>query len=189
MTGASRPTAIRDLAELVAKRVFLRHGAARSAHYTVAENRLKNDSNDSPGRGLGNDSKMTQMTHQPPPRPPQQMPRLAIAPRPRRMRHPPSPSGNGTLRGHPSKPVINTTTPTNRTPLNLPPLGPLGNERASGRGNPNVNRFTRICSCSIGQFLYPSNRFGVFMPDILSQLAIPAAESVSFRATYPQQKQ
>lgn len=59
-TGASRPTAIRDLADLVAKRVFARHGAGRSAYYTLAVNRLKNDSDailNSRGKGnSGNNS-------------------------------------------------------------------------------------------------------------------------------------
>jgi predicted HTH transcriptional regulator len=46
ITGASRPTAIRDLATLVQKGVFIRRGAARSAHYVLGGKRLKNDSND-----------------------------------------------------------------------------------------------------------------------------------------------
>lgn len=50
-TGTSRPTAIRDLAELVGKGVFLRVGEARGAFYVVAKKRLENDSNDStPGK-------------------------------------------------------------------------------------------------------------------------------------------
>jgi predicted HTH transcriptional regulator len=61
-TGASRPTAIRDLAKLVTKGVFIRHGAARSAYYTIAEKRLKHDSNDSPERSPAIESEMTQMT-------------------------------------------------------------------------------------------------------------------------------
>jgi ATP-dependent DNA helicase RecG len=46
-TGASRPTAIRDLAELVKKGVLLRVGEARGAFYVVARKRLINDSNES----------------------------------------------------------------------------------------------------------------------------------------------
>lgn len=56
VTGASRPTAIRDLADLVAKGVFARRGEARGAYYVIGGKRLKSDSNDSsPRRG-----KMTQ---------------------------------------------------------------------------------------------------------------------------------
>lgn len=62
ITGASRPTAIRDLAELVAAGVFVRRGSARGAYYTVARKRLAHDSNDSAPRDA-NDSEMTQMTH------------------------------------------------------------------------------------------------------------------------------
>jgi ATP-dependent DNA helicase RecG len=47
ITGASRPTAIRDLADLVDKGVFDRRGAARGAHYLLAAKRLRNDSIDS----------------------------------------------------------------------------------------------------------------------------------------------
>ena len=61
-TAASRPTAIRDLARLVAKGIFVRRGAARSAYYTIADKRLINDSNDSRERAGENESEMTQMT-------------------------------------------------------------------------------------------------------------------------------
>jgi predicted HTH transcriptional regulator len=47
LARASRPTVIRDLADLVAKGVLSRRGAARGAFYVLAGNRLKNDSNDS----------------------------------------------------------------------------------------------------------------------------------------------
>jgi ATP-dependent DNA helicase RecG len=47
VTGASRPSAIRDLADLVAKGVFVRRGEARGAYYVIAAKRLNNDSNDS----------------------------------------------------------------------------------------------------------------------------------------------
>jgi len=43
-TGASRPTAIRDLSDLVAKGVLVRRGATRGAYYVLAGKRLKNDS-------------------------------------------------------------------------------------------------------------------------------------------------
>ncbi len=46
-TGTSRPTAIRDLADLVDKGVFARRGTARGAYYVISVKRLKNDSNDS----------------------------------------------------------------------------------------------------------------------------------------------
>jgi predicted HTH transcriptional regulator len=46
-TGASRPTAIRDLADLVTKGLFMRRGEARGAYYVIAGKRLNNDSNDS----------------------------------------------------------------------------------------------------------------------------------------------
>ena len=46
-TRASRPTAIRDLAELVDRGVFLRVGEARGAFYVIVKKRLDNDSNDS----------------------------------------------------------------------------------------------------------------------------------------------
>lgn len=45
ITGASRPTAIRDIAELVEKSVFSREGSGRGAKYIIANKRLKNDSN------------------------------------------------------------------------------------------------------------------------------------------------
>lgn len=60
-TATSRPTAIRDLAQLVAKGVFVRRGAARSAYYTIADNRLIIDPNDSRERAGKNESEMTQM--------------------------------------------------------------------------------------------------------------------------------
>ena len=65
VTHTSRPTAIRDLADLVAKGVLVRHGVARSASYGMAGMRLKNDSNDSQRNGQTNDSEMTQMNHTP----------------------------------------------------------------------------------------------------------------------------
>jgi hypothetical protein len=46
-TGTSRPTAIRDLSELVNKGVFLRVGEARGAFYVIAGKRLNNNSNES----------------------------------------------------------------------------------------------------------------------------------------------
>ncbi|GBE39013.1 MAG TPA: DUF4062 domain-containing protein [Nitrospirae bacterium] len=55
-TGASRPTAIRDLAELVDKSIFVRLGKARGAFYIIAGKRLNNDSNDS----VSGKRKMTQ---------------------------------------------------------------------------------------------------------------------------------
>jgi ATP-dependent DNA helicase RecG len=64
-TAASRPTAIRDLADLVTKGVFARHGAGRSAFYTLAVKRLKNDSIDSARRAAGIDSQTTQTAHAP----------------------------------------------------------------------------------------------------------------------------
>ena len=62
LTGASRPTAIRDLAELVAKGVLVRRGAARSAHYTIAEKRFKANADGSRPRAGRNESETTQMT-------------------------------------------------------------------------------------------------------------------------------
>lgn len=47
ITGTSRPTAVRDLAELVEKGVFRREGSGRGTSYSIAAKRLKNDSNDS----------------------------------------------------------------------------------------------------------------------------------------------
>ncbi len=47
VTGASRPTAIRDLADLVDKGVFCRDGAGRGASYSLGRKRLGNDSNGS----------------------------------------------------------------------------------------------------------------------------------------------
>lgn len=82
-TGASRPTAIRDLADLVAKGVFTRHGAGRSAYYTLTPKRLINDSIDSPRRSAGIDSKSTQLTQ---PVPPQRKPGKPSASRPTRGR-------------------------------------------------------------------------------------------------------
>ncbi len=62
----ARATAIRDLADLVAKGVFARHGAARSAYYTLARNQPKIDSIDS-SRSAGEiDSKSTQLTQHTP---------------------------------------------------------------------------------------------------------------------------
>ena len=46
-TGASRPTAIRDLADLVAKGIFARRGEARGAYYVIVGKRINSDSNDS----------------------------------------------------------------------------------------------------------------------------------------------
>ena len=63
VTHASRPTAIRDLADLVGKCVFVRRGVGRSAAYVMATRRLINDSNDSRRHGRANDSQTTQMTH------------------------------------------------------------------------------------------------------------------------------
>jgi hypothetical protein len=60
--ATTRATAIRDLADLVAKGVFARHGAARSAYYTLARNRPRTDSIDSPHSAGGIDSKLTQLT-------------------------------------------------------------------------------------------------------------------------------
>lgn len=56
-TGASRPTAIRDLADLVAKGLFVGYGEARGAYYVIAAKRLNNDSNDSsPDKGKSTQS-------------------------------------------------------------------------------------------------------------------------------------
>ena len=74
--GTTRQTAIRDLADLVARGVFTRHGAGRSAFYTPTRNRLKNDSIDSPEPIAGIDSKSTQMT-QPVPAQPKPKPKRA----------------------------------------------------------------------------------------------------------------
>jgi predicted HTH transcriptional regulator len=49
LTGASRPTAKRDLDDLVRKGVLAPAGSGRGAHYVVPPKRLKNDSNDSSG--------------------------------------------------------------------------------------------------------------------------------------------
>lgn len=57
--STSRPTAIRDLAELVAKGVFIRKGTARSVHYILCSKRLIHDSSDSHIKTPANDSKMT----------------------------------------------------------------------------------------------------------------------------------
>lgn len=62
---ASRPTAIRDLADLTAKKVFTRHGMGRSSSYVLAGKRVRNDSNDSRQSARTNDSEMTQTTHGP----------------------------------------------------------------------------------------------------------------------------
>src|ERR1035437_1488821 len=59
--GTTRATAIRDLADLIAKGVFTRHGAARNAYYTLSRNRLIIDSSDSPNQLVGIDSKSTQL--------------------------------------------------------------------------------------------------------------------------------
>ena len=61
---ASRPTAIRDLTNLVVKGVFLRHGVARGVHYSMAPMRLTHDSNDSFRDWKVNESRMTQVTHE-----------------------------------------------------------------------------------------------------------------------------
>ncbi len=60
--STSRPTAIRDLAELVAKGVFIRKGTARSVHYILGSKRLIHDSSDSHIKTPANDSKMTHTT-------------------------------------------------------------------------------------------------------------------------------
>ncbi len=63
VANVSRPTAIRDLADLVAKSVFTRHGMGRNASYVLVGKRLTNDSNDSQRHLPRNDSETTQMTH------------------------------------------------------------------------------------------------------------------------------
>jgi predicted transcriptional regulator len=60
--STSRPTAIRDLAELVAKGVFIRKGTARSVHYILGSKRLIHDSSDSNIKTPANDSTMTHTT-------------------------------------------------------------------------------------------------------------------------------
>ena len=99
VTQTSRPTAIRDLADLVANGVFLRHGVARSASYGMAGMRLRNDSNDSQRNGQTHDSEMTQMNHTPR----------------RKTRHKPvKPASKGAGRrpkGHLSAPASPKTTP------------------------------------------------------------------------------
>ncbi|MCD4845372.1 MAG: DUF4062 domain-containing protein [Methanosarcinales archaeon] len=60
--STSRPTAIRDLAELVSKGVFIRKGTARSVHYILGSKRLIHDSSDSHIKTPANDSKMTHTT-------------------------------------------------------------------------------------------------------------------------------
>ncbi|MCX6925510.1 MAG: DUF4062 domain-containing protein, partial [Verrucomicrobia bacterium] len=62
--GTTRATAIRDLADLIAKGVFTRHGAARSAYYTLSRNRLIIDSSDSPNQLVRIDSKSTQLAQE-----------------------------------------------------------------------------------------------------------------------------
>jgi len=47
VADTSRPTAIRELAELVDKGIFIRLGAARGAYYIIAKKQLKKDSNES----------------------------------------------------------------------------------------------------------------------------------------------
>jgi len=47
VADTSRPTTIRELAELVARGIFKRLGVARSVYYIVVKKQLKNDSNDS----------------------------------------------------------------------------------------------------------------------------------------------
>jgi predicted transcriptional regulator len=60
--STSRPTAICDLAELVAKGVFIRKGTARSVHYILCSKRLIHDSSDSNIKTPANDSTMTHTT-------------------------------------------------------------------------------------------------------------------------------
>ncbi len=52
-TGASRPTAKRDLEDMVTKRVLVPKGAGRGAHYELPEKWLGNGSNGSADRGQG----------------------------------------------------------------------------------------------------------------------------------------
>jgi len=56
VTRASRPTAKRDLEDLVKKGVLERAGFGRGAYYVMPAKRLINGSNDSPRGGLGNGS-------------------------------------------------------------------------------------------------------------------------------------
>ena len=55
-TGASRPTAKRDLDELVKKGVLIATGAGRGTAYEISAKRLKNGSIGSSGRESGNGS-------------------------------------------------------------------------------------------------------------------------------------
>ncbi len=64
LTGTSRPTAKRDLEDLLRKGVLSAIGAGRGAAYVVAiRNRLRNGSNGSAGQNRGNGSEMAQMAH------------------------------------------------------------------------------------------------------------------------------
>lgn len=51
ITGATRPTAKRDLDALVKKGVIVRQGSGRGAHYGFTKKRLTNGSNGSLGKG------------------------------------------------------------------------------------------------------------------------------------------
>jgi ATP-dependent DNA helicase RecG len=63
LTGATRPTAQRDLEDLVKKGVLVATGAGRGSAYEAARKRLRNDSIGSSKPGRRNDSKTTQSTH------------------------------------------------------------------------------------------------------------------------------
>jgi predicted HTH transcriptional regulator len=55
LTGASSPTAKRDLEDLIAKGLLIPRGAGRGAYYELTQQRLRNGSIGSPG-GAGNGS-------------------------------------------------------------------------------------------------------------------------------------
>ncbi len=63
LTGAGRPTAKRDLEDLVSKGVLSATGAGRGSAYVVAIKWLINGSNGSPSPNHGNGSEMVQMGH------------------------------------------------------------------------------------------------------------------------------
>lgn len=65
ITGATRPTAKRDLEELVKKRVLVSTGAGRGAAYEMRLKRLTNGSIGSPKTSGGNGSQMAQLAHRP----------------------------------------------------------------------------------------------------------------------------
>jgi ATP-dependent DNA helicase RecG len=65
LTGASRPTAKRDLDELVKKGILIATGAGRAAAYEIGAKRLKNGSIGSSAADVGNGSRMAQMAHRP----------------------------------------------------------------------------------------------------------------------------